>query len=119
VQLDSFRTGLAFVAIEDLEIQVLDVKGAFLNGDLDEEIYMLQAPDFNDGTGKVYRLRKTLYGLKQSGCRWNLKLHSALSKHGFNRLEADHCVYLRCNGEDYAYLSGWTTFALLQTRQPR
>jgi hypothetical protein len=118
VRLDSLRTGLAFAAIEDLEIQVLDVKGAFLNGDLAEEIYMLQAPDFNDGSGKVYRLRKTLYGLKQSGRRWNQKLHSALSKHGFTRLEADHCVYLRRNGEDLAILLIWVDDIAVITNTP-
>jgi hypothetical protein len=64
----------------------LDVKGAYLNGDLQEEVFMEQPPGFDDGSGRKCRLRKTLYGLKQSGKEWNRKLHGILTKHGFIRL---------------------------------
>jgi hypothetical protein len=58
---------LAIAAIQNLEICQLDIKGAYLNGDLQEEIYMRQPEGFDDGSGCVCQLYKTLYGLKQLG----------------------------------------------------
>jgi len=50
-----------------LDIHTMDVVGAYLNGELNEMIYMEQPPGYEDGTNHVYRLRRLLYGLKQSG----------------------------------------------------
>ena len=63
---------LAVAALEDLDIQSVDVKTAYLYGDLDEEIYMEQPEGFKlpGKENKVWRLRKTLYGLKQAGLSW-------------------------------------------------
>jgi Reverse transcriptase (RNA-dependent DNA polymerase) len=71
--------------LEDWEIHQIDVKMAFLNGDLDKEIYMQQPEGFITAgqSGKVCRLRKALYGLKQASRQWYRKLHSALGKIGF------------------------------------
>jgi len=49
----------------------MDVVGAYLNGELAEEIYMKQIPGYEDGSNKVLHLKKTLYGLKQAGQVWN------------------------------------------------
>ena len=64
----SIRILLAIVAIHDLELEQLDVKTAFLHGDLDEHIYMVQPEGFVvDGkSNMVCKLKKSLYGLKQS-----------------------------------------------------
>src|SRR5882762_1595278 len=67
VRHDSLRAMLAIAAIQDLEIRQLDIKGTYLNGDLQEEIYMQQPEGFDDRSGRVCRLYRTLYGLKQSG----------------------------------------------------
>lgn len=56
----------------------MDVKGAYLNGNLEEEVYMKQPEGFNDGTDKVCHLIKTLYGLKQAGQEWNKLLDMRL-----------------------------------------
>jgi hypothetical protein len=62
----SIRCILALVAIEDMEIHQMDVKTAFLNGDLEEEIYMEQPERFtHEGEHLVSKLHKSLYGLKQ------------------------------------------------------
>ena len=75
----TIRTVLALAALEDLELHSLDISQAFINGDLDTEIYM-EMPEGWDGAqkGKVLRLKKALYGLKQAGRLWNKKLHSTL-----------------------------------------
>jgi hypothetical protein len=67
VRLETIRAILALAVAEDWEIQQMDVKGAYLNGILKEEVYMKQPEGFDDGTLWLCRLIKTLYGLKQSG----------------------------------------------------
>jgi hypothetical protein len=74
----------AIAAAEDLELCSVDVSAAFTNGDLEEYIYMRQPEGFHEGgPNKVCRLRKLLYGLKQSARQWNIKLHTALTQMGF------------------------------------
>ena len=74
----------------------MDVKTAFLNGELDEEIYMEQ-PEGWVVPGKedlVCRLQKALYGLKQASRQWNLKIHQSLVEEGFQRTYSDAGVYV-------------------------
>jgi hypothetical protein len=78
----TLRVFLSLAAILDLEIHQVDVVGAYLEGNLDEEIYM-RAPE-GVGKGKRYwRLKKVLYGLKQAGRQWKHKLHKVLTNLGF------------------------------------
>jgi hypothetical protein len=96
----SIRALLALAAHHDLEIHQMDVKSAFLNGDLNEEIYMKQPPGFQV-KGKescVCKLQKSLYGLKQAGRAWNCKIDSTLLSLSFTRLESDHCIYVYHDG---------------------
>ena len=53
---------------------MMDVKGAFLNSELDEAIYMRLAEEFNDESGRVLKLHRALYGLKQAGRAWHQRL---------------------------------------------
>lgn len=103
----SIRVLLSIVAHGELELEQLDVKTAFLHGDLEEEIYMHQ-PEGYKVEGKerqVCRLRKSLYGLKQSPRQWYKRFDSFMLKHGFSRSEYDCCVYIRkLRGGDYIYL---------------
>ena len=79
----------------------MDVKTAFLNGDLDEDIYM-QQPDGYRADGQqadhVWKLNKSLYGLKQAGRAWNKKMDTALVELGFQSLHSDSCVYIKRDG---------------------
>ena len=82
----------------------MDVKTTFLHGDLEEEIYMSQ-PEHYIVKGKeswVCRLKKSLYGLKQSPRMWYLKFDAFVLSIGFVRSKSDHCVYFRV--EMIAYL---------------
>ena len=89
----SIRTMLSLTAgISSMLMTQFDVKTAFLNGELEEEIYMRQPEGFDDGTGRVCRLHKSIYGLKQSSRQWNKKFHSFLDRYGLKRSAADHCI---------------------------
>ena len=92
---ETVRLLLAYACRNDWEIESLDVKTAFLYGQLDEEIYMEQPEGFKvPGSGnKVYRLLHALYGLKQAALAWNKELHKSLLKLGFKRSKADPGVY--------------------------
>lgn len=78
----------------------MDVKTAFLNGELDEEIYMNQPDGFviKGHEGKVCKLLKSLYGLKQAPKQWHEKFDKTLTSAGFVVNEADKCVYYRHGG---------------------
>ena len=116
VRHDSLRAMLAIAAIRNLEIRQLDIKGAYLNGDLQEEIYMRQPEGFDDGSGRVCRLYKTLYGLKQSGREWNRKLNKRLTELGFSRNEVDHCVYVRERNGETTVITVWVDDLLVFTK---
>ena len=78
----------------------MDFKTAYLNADIDREIYVEQPPGFVQGNGnKVLRLNKSLYGLKQSGRNWNNVLHQFLTSQGYIQSLSDYCLYVKiCNG---------------------
>jgi len=61
----------------------MDVKGTYLNGTLKEQVYMRQPKGYNNGTGCICLLIKTLYGLKQAGREWNIEFDSKLRKRGY------------------------------------
>ena len=97
VKMSSIRVVLGLVASLDLELEQLDVKTAFLHGDLKEEIYMDQPEGFKV-KGKehmVCKLKKSLYGLKQAPRQWYKKFDSFMVGHEYTRTNADHCVYVR------------------------
>ncbi|KAG9444920.1 hypothetical protein H6P81_016260 [Aristolochia fimbriata] len=108
VKMTSIRTILSIVAVKGLYLEQLDVKTAFLDGDLEEEIYMRQPAGF-EVIGKeswVCKLKRSLYGLKQAPRQWNLKFDRFMLDIGFARSNADHCVYLqRFNNGDYIILT--------------
>ena len=94
---ESLRLLLALAALEDWEIHQMDVKSAFLNGLLDEEIYMEQPQGFvaSGQSDKVCLLKKAIYGLKQASRAWNLQFNSVLLDLGFKRTHSDAGVYHR------------------------
>jgi len=67
----------------------MDVIAAYLNGKLDEEVYIKQPPRFDNGIGQVCKLVLSIYGLKQAGRNWNIELNTAFKSFGFIQLIAD------------------------------
>ncbi len=98
VKLTTIRTLLALVAMFDLECEQMDVITAFLNGDLDQEIYMLIPEGLRtpENEGMVCKLQKSLYGLKQSPRQWYAKIHDFLvGTLKFIASLNDPCLYVR------------------------
>nr|KAJ0189849.1 hypothetical protein LSAT_V11C800451850 [Lactuca sativa] len=94
-RISTIRLLLALAAIHNLVIHQMDVKTAFLNGDLDEEIYMKQPEGFvmPGNEHKVCKLKKSLYGLKQAPKQWHQKFDDVVLSNGFALNQADKCVY--------------------------
>ena len=101
VRYDSLRVLLAMAATMDLEVHQMDVVGAYLTADLEEEVYLELPEGFRAATGdehKVCRLRKALYGLKQSGRVWNKLLVSFLESIGFRQSATDPGIMIQGEG---------------------
>ena len=84
-RLEAIRILLAYANHHDITLYQMDVKSAFLNGKLEEEVYVAQPPGFEDpkNPDKVFRLNKALYGLKQAPRAWYDTLKEFLMKKGF------------------------------------
>ena len=94
---ESIRTVIALAAKYGLKLHQMDVTTAFLNGDLKEEVYMQQPEGFVE-KGKehlVCKLRRSIYGLKQSPRCWNSVLDSKLKSMGFRQTMGDPCIYVK------------------------
>ena len=87
------RIILAIAAHFDYEIWQMDVKTAFLNGILTEDMYMMQPEGFVDpnNAGKVCKLLKSIYGLKQASRSWNIRFDEVVKEFGFIKNEQEPC----------------------------
>ncbi|CAM8877543.1 unnamed protein product [Rhodiola kirilowii] len=114
---DSFRTILALVAHLDLELHQMYVKTAFLNGDIEETIYMTQPENFvsKDAENMVCKLKKSIYGLKQASRQWYFKFHQIVVSHGFEANSMDECVYHKFCGSRHIFLVLYVDDILLAT----
>ncbi|KAK8573908.1 hypothetical protein V6N13_096839 [Hibiscus sabdariffa] len=88
------------------EIWQMDVKTAFLNGKLEEDVYMTQPEGFVtlENAGKVCKLQRSIYGLKQASRSWNLRFNDAIQEFGFIRNEDEPCVYKKFSGSIVSFL---------------
>ena len=103
---DSMRVIMALTSHFDLELYQMDVKTAFLNGDLQEDIHMIQPLGFVErGKEKmVCKLNKSIYGLKQASRQWFLKFDQVITSHGFTENKMDDCIYLKFKGSNFIFL---------------
>jgi transposase InsO family protein len=115
-RIGSIRVLIALAAHFNWEIHHMDVTSAYLNGDLQETVYMQQPTGF-EATGAqaslVCKLAKSLYGLKQAGRTWNQKIDDVLRSSGFTPLDADHCVYRSEKGFSHIIVSLYVDDLLL------
>ena len=102
-------------ALNHLDIHQMDVKTAFLNGDLDEEIYMEQPEGFvaPGKERKVCRLVKSLYGLKQAPKQWHEKFDKVMMSNGFKINECDKCVYVKETQKGYVIVCHYVDYMLI------
>ncbi|KAG7552293.1 Integrase catalytic core [Arabidopsis thaliana x Arabidopsis arenosa] len=94
-KLHTVRVVLSLATNLEWDLWQMDVKNAFLQGELEEEVYMRPPPGLEDkeAPGKVLKLNKAIYGLKQSPRAWYHKLSTTLLGRGFKRSEADHTLF--------------------------
>ena len=105
--MSSIRVALGIAASQGLEVEQLDVKTAFLHGELEEQIYMSQPEGFviPGMENHVCLLKKSLYGLKQSPRQWYKRFDTFMICNGFIRSSYDSCVYHRKLSDDsFIYL---------------
>jgi len=90
------RDGGERPGLEGMEIHSLDIFNAYLNGVLEEEVYMQLPEGFEDlgDPGYVFLLMKATYGLRQAGRVWSKTLAATLSKMGFTQIKSDPSVYV-------------------------
>jgi hypothetical protein len=103
---DSIRIVMTLVAHYDLELHQMDVKTAFLNGNMQENVYMTQSEGFVV-EGKEHmgcKLKKSIYGLKQASRQWYLKFDEVIKKFGFIENQVDNCIYVKIK---------WSMFIIL------
>ncbi|RVW52633.1 Retrovirus-related Pol polyprotein from transposon TNT 1-94 [Vitis vinifera] len=104
--LKSIRILLSIAAYYDYEIWQMDVKTAFLNGHLEETIYMVQPEGFvvKDQEQKVCKLQRSIYGLKQASRSWNIRFNEAIKSYGFEQNLGEPCVYKQIGGDKVVFL---------------
>ena len=104
--LKSVRIMLAIAAFYDYEIWQMDVKTAFLNGFIEEELYMMQPEGFvyPKGDNKVRKLQRSIYGLVQASRSWNKRFHSVIKAYGFIQTYGEACIYKKVSESSVAFL---------------
>ncbi|WVZ04159.1 hypothetical protein V8G54_024965 [Vigna mungo] len=96
-RLETVRIVVAIANSNNWSINQMDVKSAFLNGTLEEEVYVCQPPGFikKDHEQKVYKLNKALYGLRQAPRAWNKHIDSLLTRYGFQKCIVEYGIYVK------------------------
>jgi transposase InsO family protein len=103
VRSSTFRLLISVAGERKYKVDHYDIKTAFLNGELEEEIYLKQPPGFEINSN-VYKLNKSLYGLRQAARTWNKTLHEELMRNGFEQNLADKCLYVKKSNDYVLYI---------------
>ena len=121
VKFSSIRILLAIAARHNLEIQQMDVKTAYLNRELEEDIDMRQPEGFIKvgEEHKVCKLQRSLYGLKQAGRSWYKKIDAYLEELGLKRSNLDNCVYHQKKGKDMLFIALYVDDLLIFANNPK
>ncbi|GAA0144949.1 hypothetical protein LIER_05263 [Lithospermum erythrorhizon] len=96
-KLNTIRILLSLATSLDWELHQLDIKNVFLNGELEEEVYMIQPPGFEQGSDKVCKLQ-SLYGLKQSPRACFKRFSREVKNHGYKQSQTDHTMFIKHTG---------------------
>jgi hypothetical protein len=104
--LKSIRILLAIAAYFDYEIWQMDVKTAFLNGNIEEELYMVLPEGFVNpkDANKVCKLQRSIYGLKQASWSWNLRFDEVIKGFGFVQNTEESRIYKKMSGSSVSFL---------------
>ena len=111
----TLRALLSICVVWDLETKHIEIKCAFLNGVLHQDVYIVQPPMFHDGSRRVWKLKKALYGLKPATCEWHKALVQLLSELGFDRCHSDPALFVSKVGRCFIFL--WVDDLLMFNEQ--
>ena len=100
----TLRALFSICVVWDLETKHIDIKCAFLNGVLRQDVYIVQPPMFHNGTRRLWKLKKALCGLKQAAREWHKALVELLSKLGFDRCHSDPALFVSRVGKCFIFL---------------
>ena len=115
---DSLCIIMTIVVHFDLVLHQMDVRTAFLNGELVEDVYMSQ-PTRLEEVGKenmVCELQKSIYGLKQASKQWYVKFDKVVTTNGFKENIVDQCIYMKVSGSKYIFFVLYVDDILLVAR---
>ena len=113
----TLRALLAVVAASDLELHQLDIKTAFLNGELKETVYLEQPPGYKEGSGEQScRLQRALYGLRQAPRAWHEKLCQELERFGFVESSSDPSLFMRPSQDSMVFVLVYVDDILIAAR---
>jgi transposase InsO family protein len=122
-RLTSIRTLLQKAVNDKLLLHQLDVKGAYLNANIDKDIYVQQPPGYEETNNDTNihmtcHLNKSLYGLRQSGRNWHETLTTYLQSLDYTPNKTDPCIYTKCTGEDQTIILFWVDDIILASNKP-
>ncbi len=110
-RLSTVRALFATAAQFDYELWQMDVKTAYLNAEIEEEVYLDQPEGYEERDGddnRLYcRLKKTIYGLRQAGRNWNSMITEFMESVGFVKSLADQCLFIKRDGDSISYVTIW------------
>ncbi|CAM9465176.1 unnamed protein product [Sphacelaria rigidula] len=121
-RIESQRLLLAIAAANGWSVSAMDFSTVFLNGKLEEEVYIRQAPGFEKKNSRgrpfIMKLPKSIYGLRQSPKAWNSTIDGDLRAPGFEPIVSDACVYVKGSGDDYIMLTLYVDDLLITGPNP-
>ena len=116
-KLTSLRMLLQMAAQQDLLLHTMDVKAAYLNAEIDFDLYVSQPEGYeiysDNGEKLVCKLNRSLYGLRQSGRNWNALLDEFLKENGFDQSKVDPCIYICSNQSSVMICLVWVDDLLI------
>ena len=111
-RMTSIRSVIQIAAQYDLAVHQMDVKSAYLNAPIDCQIFVVRPAGFRK-PGLVWKLKKSLYGLKQSGKNWNDHVHQFFMDNNFIRSETDPCIYFKTDDDGFVTIILWVDDIIL------
>ena len=109
----TLRFLFSYCCQDGLRIEQMDVETAFLNGKINSEVYMNQPKGYEDGTDRVCKLIKALYGLRESPRDWYECFDEYMIKLGFRKSNVELCLYIHGKGENIIYLLIYVDYLLI------
>nr|GFC77274.1 putative ribonuclease H-like domain-containing protein [Tanacetum cinerariifolium] len=120
-RIEAIRLFLSYASFMGFTVYQMDLKSAFLYGTIDEEVYVMQPPGFQDLAfpARVYKVEKAMYGLHQAPRAWYGTLSKYLLKNGFQRGTIDQTLFIRRQREDFILVQVYVDDIIFGSTNPQ